>query len=72
VAQLAGIGFTMSLFIGTLAFSDTALQSAVRIGVLGGTIVSIVLGMTVLAWALKDRSAAAGTKPATAGADADD
>lgn len=64
VAQLAGIGFTMSLFIGTLAFSDPALQSAVRIGVLGGTMVSIVLGMSFLAWALKDRSAAAGPKAA--------
>ena len=65
VAQLAGIGFTMSLFIGTLAFSDPALQSAVRIGVLGGTIVSIVLGMSALAWALKGGKAAADTRPAT-------
>lgn len=53
VSQLAGIGFTMSLFIGTLAFSDPALQSAVRIGVLGGTILSIVLGMAALAWAVR-------------------
>ena len=65
VSQLAGIGFTMSLFIGTLAFSDPGLQSAVRIGVLGGTIVSIVLGMSALAWALRERPAAADTRPAT-------
>ncbi|WPZ33433.1 Na+/H+ antiporter NhaA [Thalassobaculum sp. OXR-137] len=65
VSQLAGIGFTMSLFIGTLAFSDPALQSAVRIGVLGGTIVSIVLGMTALAWALKDQSPSTDTRAAT-------
>ncbi|WP_281685821.1 Na+/H+ antiporter NhaA [Thalassobaculum salexigens] len=65
VSQLAGIGFTMSLFIGTLAFSDPGLQSAVRIGVLGGTIVSIVLGLSALAWALRERPAAADTRPAT-------
>ncbi len=65
VSQLAGIGFTMSLFIGTLAFADAEIQAAVRIGVLGGTIVSIVLGMSALAWALKDKSGAADTRPAT-------
>lgn len=53
VSQLAGIGFTMSLFIGTLAFSDPAAQSAVRIGVLGGTVLSMVFGMAVLAWAVR-------------------
>lgn len=65
VAQLAGIGFTMSLFIGTLAFSDPELQAAVRIGVLGGTLVSIVLGMCALAWALRDRPAAEEARSAT-------
>lgn len=50
VAQLAGIGFTMSLFIGTLAFSGIDQQAAVRLGVLGGSIVSIALGMATLAW----------------------
>ena len=65
VSQLAGIGFTMSLFIGTLAFADAEIQAAVRIGVLGGTIVSIVLGMSALAWALKDKASAADTRPAT-------
>lgn len=65
VAQLAGIGFTMSLFIGTLAFSDPELQAAVRIGVLGGTLVSIVLGMCALAWALRDRPGEAEARAAT-------
>ncbi|WP_420565771.1 Na+/H+ antiporter NhaA [Thalassobaculum sp.] len=65
VAQLAGIGFTMSLFIGTLAFSDPELQAAVRIGVLGGTLVSIVLGMCALAWALRDRPGAEEARSAT-------
>lgn len=57
VSHLAGIGFTMSLFIGTLAFGDPALQSAVRLGVLGGSGVSIILGMGVLWAAVRSRSA---------------
>ncbi len=37
---LTGIGFTMSLFIGTLAFKDPDMQTSVRLGVLLGTILS--------------------------------
>ena len=48
VALLTGIGFTMSLFIGTLAFPDPSYGAAVRIGVLGGSILSAVAGYTVL------------------------
>ena len=45
---LAGIGFTMSLFIGTLAFNDPVLINQVRLGVLMGSFASAVLGFTVL------------------------
>jgi NhaA family Na+:H+ antiporter len=45
---LAGIGFTMSLFIGTLAFADPGHATAVRIGVLSGSILSAVFGYWVL------------------------
>ena len=48
VACLAGIGFTMSLFIGTLAFADPAHAASVRLGVLSGSLVSALLGYTVL------------------------
>jgi Na+:H+ antiporter, NhaA family len=48
VAVLGGIGFTMSLFIGTLAFPDPASALAVRVGVLVGSLVSAAWGYTVL------------------------
>jgi NhaA family Na+:H+ antiporter len=47
-ALLTGIGFTMSLFIGTLAFDDPAYADHVRIGVLGGSLLSAVVGALVL------------------------
>ena len=52
MALLAGIGFTMSLFIGTLAFpGNVLLIEEVKIGVLAGSILSAVIGAAVLAFA---------------------
>lgn len=48
MALLTGIGFTMSLFIGTLAFTDVSMTTPVRLGVLSGSILSAVTGITVL------------------------
>ena len=48
MALIAGIGFTMSLFIGGLAFADPAQMDAVKIGVLAGSIVSALAGAAVL------------------------
>ncbi|MFY0622101.1 MAG: Na+/H+ antiporter NhaA [Pelagimonas sp.] len=48
VACLAGIGFTMSLFIGSLSFADAELMNQVRLGVLSGSIISGVLGYAAL------------------------
>ena len=48
VCVLAGVGFTMSLFIGTLAFADEGQLAAVRLGVLTGSLLSAVLGYIVL------------------------
>jgi Na+:H+ antiporter, NhaA family len=48
VACLAGVGFTMSLFIGTLAFTSADLIAQVRSGVVVGSLISIVLGLAIL------------------------
>jgi NhaA family Na+:H+ antiporter len=48
MALLAGVGFTMSLFIGTLAFETVEYSSAVRLGVLTGSLLSAVMGVIVL------------------------
>ena len=51
VSLLCGVGFTMSLFIGGLAFSDEQTIDAVKIGVLGGSIASAIAGYLVLRFA---------------------
>jgi len=48
VSFLAGIGFTMSLFIGTLAWSDGSHAAEIRLGVIEGSLLSAVAGITVL------------------------
>ncbi len=45
---LAGIGFTMSLFIGELAFKTGLHDAELRLGVLGASVVSAILGYVVL------------------------
>lgn len=50
---LAGIGFTMSLFIGALAFADENLMNQVKVGVIGGSIVAALMGVTLLTYAAR-------------------
>lgn len=47
-ALLAGIGFTMSLFIGGLAFGEGEAMNAVRLGVLGASTLAAILGLSWL------------------------
>lgn len=48
VACLTGIGFTMSLFIGNLAFASEELLNSVRVGVLLGSLASGLTGFLIL------------------------
>jgi Na+:H+ antiporter, NhaA family len=48
MSLLTGIGFTMSLFIGALAFATDAHQAELRIGVLVGSLLSAIAGYAVL------------------------
>ncbi len=49
-AIATGIGFTMSFFIGSLAYQDLdpALADAMKLGVLGGSLLSLLLAILVL------------------------
>jgi NhaA family Na+:H+ antiporter len=50
---LAGVGFTMSLFIGTLAFGESDREAAMRLGVLVGSTLSGIIGTIVLSLAAR-------------------
>jgi NhaA family Na+:H+ antiporter len=47
-ATLAGIGFTISLFITDLAFDDVLLREQAKIGILAGSLAAAVLGTLLL------------------------
>jgi len=54
VALLGGIGFTMSLFIGMLAFPDPAEAASLRLGVLTGSLLSAVAGYLILKTSVRE------------------
>ncbi len=59
VALLCGIGFTMSLFIGDLAFVDAAHESEVKLGVIIGSVASAIAGAALLILAARTKKEAA-------------
>jgi Na+:H+ antiporter, NhaA family len=64
VALVAGIGFTMSLFIAGLAFDDPAIFRSARLSIVVGSLLSAVAGAAVLWWAGRKPPAAAGKQQA--------
>ncbi|RZJ32301.1 MAG: Na+/H+ antiporter NhaA [Brevundimonas sp.] len=68
VSLLCGVGFTMSLFIGILAFPgaiDSPEQVEVKLGVLGGSMLSAITGAMVLGIAARRRKKLAEPHPDT-------
>lgn len=56
VGCLAGLGFTMSLFIGTLGLSDPALLEAAKLGIIAASLVAGLSGFILLRWGSHDRT----------------
>ncbi len=56
MSVLCGIGFTMSLFIGDLAFLDAANLNIVKQAVLAGSVASAIVGYILLVWADNSRT----------------
>ncbi|MEQ8953020.1 MAG: Na+/H+ antiporter NhaA [Gammaproteobacteria bacterium] len=65
-SALCGVGFTMSLFIGSLAFEETGVNLLVdeRLGIIIGSLVSGILGYTILRLTLPEPKAAGRGEPA--------
>lgn len=64
VSLLCGVGFTMSLFIGLLAFpDDIALQNGVKIGVLLGSVLSAIIGAIVIYFSCPDPKLSDASRP---------
>jgi NhaA family Na+:H+ antiporter len=67
---VAGIGFTMALFIAQLAFSDRALLAAAKLGVLAASAVAALAGLSLGAALLRPRGRATGQpEPSADGAE---
>lgn len=54
-AILAGIGFTMSLFIANLAFTSPELLDTAKVGILSGSLISGIVGFIILKSALSKK-----------------
>ncbi len=56
VSILTGIGFTMSLFIGSLAYTDDALVNSAKAGTIVGSLLSGVVGFAILYFSTRKNS----------------
>jgi NhaA family Na+:H+ antiporter len=56
VGFLGGIGFTMSLFISALSFEEPVFQEYAKIGIIGGSFLSGIIGYLILRWASRHRT----------------
>jgi NhaA family Na+:H+ antiporter len=63
LACIAGIGFTMSLFIGSLAFTDATQIDAVKLGVLSGSLIAGLLGTAAFIVCATRSPVSSGVKP---------
>lgn len=59
VSAVAGIGFTVSLFIADLAYDDAALTETAKIGIFAGSLVAALLGAALMVLAARRSGAAA-------------
>ncbi len=59
VSVLCGVGFTMSLYLGDLAFRQegSVVQSQLRLGVITGSVLAVAVGGAILTWASRRREA---------------
>lgn len=55
VAFLAGIGFTMSIFISELAFANEEFKQIAKVGIMSASVIAAIIGMTLLATAGKSK-----------------
>jgi Na+/H+ antiporter NhaA len=60
LAAVAGIGFTMSLFIAGLAYPAPELQDQARVGILAGSLLAAAVGTLLLRGSLSSPAAAGG------------
>lgn len=56
-ASVAGVGFTVSLFVAGLAFGDSPLQGAAKLGIVTGSLLASGIGLLVLASAARPQPA---------------
>lgn len=54
-SMMAGIGFTMSIFVAELAFSDPAIIQTAKIGIFAASFISAILGLSLLSMSGKNK-----------------